>query len=186
MPSFATGQEPGYFLPTTDIIDVQSLRGKSLDSDEFQQFIIVLTQVINNICLAVNAKDTGYYPLTEFVNSQYFFPNPALSSTTANTPSQRNVFRKIVNFGTLPNAGTTSVAHGITFTATYTATRIYGAASDVGATLRYIPIPFVDVSGAEPVGNIEINLDNTNVNITTTGNGTNFTVCYVIIEYLKN
>lgn len=178
--------QKGLFLATTDIIDPTKLEGKDLGSVEFKEFIIDLTQTLNDISLAINAKDTGFYPLEEFVCGQAFFPNPALSSLTATTPVQRYVFRKVINFGTLPNAGTTSVAHGISFTANFTLTRLYGAATDPGASLRYIPIPFVNVSGAEPVGNIEINLDVTNVNITTTGNGTNFTNTYVVIEYLKN
>ena len=83
----------------------------------------------------------------------------------------------------LPNAGTTSVPHGINITAdtSFTFTRIYATASQVNVS--FLPIPYVSV--ANIMDNIEINVDNTNVNITTGSDRTNYTFCYVILEYIK-
>lgn len=86
-----------------------------------------------------------------------------------------------INFGTLPNTGTKSVAHNIPITVGVTFTRIYATASDTAGSL-YIPIPFVETTGNE----IQIDVDATNVNITTTSDRTNFTICYVVLEYIKN
>lgn len=186
MPSYNTGAEPGLFLPTTELFDVGDLQSAGVDNERFRKLLIRLSKSFNDSNLAVNLKDTGYYVEQEFINGQVFFANPALSSTTAQTPTFRQVFRKVINFGALPNAGATNVAHGITVDANTTFTRIYGTASDVGASKEYIPLPYVDVGGTVAAGNIELHVDATNVTITTTGNGTNFTVCYVILEYLKN
>ena len=185
MASFPSNVGPGLFVPTTDIFDTSMLEGKDLSSPEFRQFLIVLTQRINEISLQLNLKDTGIYSEQEFVNSQVFFPNPALSSTTAQAPIQRQVFRKVYNFGALPNAGAKTLAHGITVDANLTFTRIYGTSSDTTGN-EYIPIPFVNVGGTITPGNIEISLDATNIIVTTTGDGTAFDTTYVVVEYIKS
>ena len=186
MASFPSNVGPGLFVPTTEIFDVSRFKTKSITDSDFSEFMVRLTQVVNDIALAVNQKDSAIYSQEEFVNGQTFFRNLAVAPTGSTSQTQRQVFRKVINFGALPNAGTTSVAHGITIDNNFTLTRLYGAASDVGASKEYIPLPFVDVAGTVAAGNVELHMDGTNINITTTGNGTNFTVCYVIIEYLKN
>jgi hypothetical protein len=186
MPSFADGVDTGLFLPTTEIIDTGYIYDiDNFSADQLKQILIRIVQAFNDSNTTMNLKDSAIYSLQEFVNGQIFFPNPALSSTTAQTPQFRQVFRKVFNIGALPNAATKTVAHGIPSSATNTFTRIYGAASDVGLTKQYIPLPFVDVSGMVAAGNTELSLDDTNIYVTTTGNGTNFTVCYIILEYLK-
>lgn len=187
MPSFADGADVGLFLPTTTVIDI----GYIQDIDQFtpdilKQILIRVVQALNDSNSTVNLKDSALYPLTEFVTGQTYFPDPTLSSTTGQNPEQRQTFRKVFNVGPLANAGTTTIPHGITVTNLTTFTRIYGTANDVGVTKQYIPLPFVDVSGTVAAGNIELSVDNTNIYITTTGNGTNFTICYVILEFLKN
>ena len=186
MPSSSSNVGSGQYISVSDIFDPRILTNPEVTSPEFIQFLIKLTQRINDIARAVNTKDTGFYVLTEFVNSQVFFPNPALSSTTAQAPTPRQVFRKVYNTGALANAGTVTIAHGITIDASVTFTRIYGAASDTGASKEYIPLPFINVSGAVAAGSIELRADATNIYITTTGNGTNFNVSYIVLEYLKN
>lgn len=172
----------GYFLPTTDIFDTSLIFELDINSSEFRELLVRLRQSINLINIAVNYKDTGMYVTTEFVNGQTFFSNPALSATTSTAPALRQVYRLVVNFGALPNTATKSVAHGLTPDANWTFTRIYGAASDTTG-FNYIPLPY-----ASPVlaNNIELNVDATNVNITTGSNRSNFNTTYVILEYLKN
>jgi len=186
MPSFQDGVNPGLFISTTPIFDVTDLEGKSFSSSEFQQFLVVLTQRINDLSIQINLKDTGIYSELEFVNSQVFFPNPAWSSITSQYPTQRQVFRKVINFidGTtvlsLPNTGTTSVPHGITIDANTSFTRIYGAASDPSTS--FIPLPYASPTAAN---NIELDVDAVNVNITTGSDRTGYTICYIILEYIK-
>lgn len=175
----------GIFVATTDNYDLTRLEGKDLGSQEFKQFMIKLMQRTNNIALALNLKDSGVYEKEEFVNGQTFFPNPLLSSTSGQPPEPRQVFRMVLSIGELPNASTKTVPHGIDITDKFTFTRIYGSASST-ASLLYIPIPFVDVSGTILAGNIELTADQTNVYVTTTGDGTEFDYCYIVLEYLRN
>lgn len=171
----------GSFVPTTFIWEVQQIQSSNIDQD-VKELLVRIYQNINQMAIVLNTKDSALYVQEEFVNGQVFFPDPALSSKTAQSPTQRQVFRKVINFGALPNATSKSVAHGITVDSNVTATRIYGAATNPGVSL--IPIPYVSTTAV--ANGIEINMDATNINITTGIDLTAYTVCYVIIEYLKN
>jgi hypothetical protein len=132
--------QQGVFVPTNDTFDFNRLQNIDINGPEFRTFIARLQNRINQICQVLNQKDTGNYILTEYLNSQTFFPDPALSSTSSTLPTPRSVFRKVINFGALPNAGTKNVAHGISISNATTITRLYAEASDTtGHT--YIPIP---------------------------------------------
>jgi hypothetical protein len=171
----------GAFVPTTNVWDVGQLYQVDVNSPEFKELLVRLYQNVNNIANVLNLKDTGYYTTQEFVNGQSYFPNPLFNSSTAPTATYRQVFRTTVNFGALPNTGTKSVAHNINVTNGFTFTRIYATASDVSGN-TYIPIPYVDVL----TGNdIQLYVDATNVNIITTSDRTNYTACYVVVEYIK-
>ncbi len=174
----------GSFVETTSIWDdIQRIQSIDVNSPEFKDLLVRLHQNVNTIALILNTKDSGYYDNSdEFVNGQLFFPDPALSSNTQIAPIFRQPFRKIINFGALPNAGLKSVAHGINPNGAFTFTRIYGTASDTTG-LTYIPLPF-----ASPVlnENIKLDVDAVNVNVTTGINRTNYNICYIVLEYLKN
>lgn len=179
--SYPSQLNPGMFVPTTDVWDVSQIYQIEDLSPELQELLVRLYQNLNNMSLALNLKDTGYYSLQEFLNSQAFFPDPTLSSTTSAAPVYRQAFRTTVNFGALPNTGTKSVAHGIAIMGTYSFTRIYAAASDqIG--MNYIPIPYASPTDTN---NIELSVDATNVTITTGSDRSAFLITYVILEYIK-
>ncbi len=165
----------GAFVPNTYVWDVAQIQSVDVNSREFKELLVRLYQNIGSIATALNIKDSAYYSLGEFVNGQLFFPSPALSSETQSVARFRQVTRLVINFGALPNTGTKSVAHGLTPNSSWTFTRIYATASDTTG-LTYIPIPSLRAN---------LTVDATNVNITTTANLTNYNVCYVILEYLK-
>lgn len=176
--------EYGLYIPTTNVWDVAALQQMDVNSAEFKELLIRLYQNLNNIATVLNLKDSAYYNTLEFVNGQMWFPNPANNSSTVGTATFRNDYRMVVNFGALPKAGTTSIAHNIPINGAYTFTRIYGAASDT-TTLTYIPIPFV--SATSVVDQLQLDIDSTYVNITTGGKDySGYNVCYVVLEYLKN
>ncbi len=173
----------GLYVPTTNIWDeVGQLQETNVNSPEFKELLVRLYQNINNIALSLNIKDSAYYDTNEFVNGQLFFPDPNLSSSTDTVATFRPVFRLVVNFGALPNTGTTSIPHGLDVTSGFTFTRIYGAASDTTG-LNYIPLPYA--STVDVAHNVELSIDATNVTITTGSNRSNFNQCYVIVEFLK-
>lgn len=176
--SYPNNVNPGIFLPTTPMFDVGDLDNK----ENMKQLVVKLTQFVNDIANQTNLKDSGYYVLEEFVNGQAYFANPALSSTTTQQPTIRQVFRKVIDFGALPNAGAKVVAHGIAPDATFTFTRIYATASDPAA-FTYIPIPYA--STVAVANNIQLDVGPVNVTITTGINRTNYTRCFIVLEYIK-
>ena len=126
----------------------------------------------------VNIKENGNYETLEMLTAQQWF-----SVTVDPTPRKtRYTFRKVINFGALPNAATKSVPHGINVTASTIFTRIYATATNPNT--GFVPIPFVNVLA--PADGIEIYVDPVNVNIvTTTANWVGYTICYVVLEYIK-
>ncbi len=175
-------QNTGAFVPSNYIWDVQQLYQVDVRSPEFKELLVRLYQNINNIALVLNVKDTGIYDIQQFVNGQLYFPNPALNSSTAQTPDLRQVYRLVVNFGALPNAGTKTVAHGITCTTTTSFTRIYGCATKPTVAFEYIPLPY---ASATLVNNIELFVDGTNVNVVTAADYSAYTITYIILEFLQ-
>lgn len=169
----------GVFLPTTAAFDPELLTELTKDP-KFKELVVLITQQYNNTANVVNLKETGYYITTEIVNSQFWF-NPNV--TSIDQALFRNAFRIVVNFGALPNAATKTVAHNIqNFTPSVASwTKIYGTATDPSSA--GIPIPY-----ASPVLNecISINVDDTNIYITTDIDYSAFTTTYVVLEYLKN
>ena len=165
----------GAYVSTTEILDPTRIESLDVSSDEFKEFLNTMARVINDINLLVNLKDTGYYNITEFVNGQNYFPDTTLSSTTTANPIYRNVFRKVINFGALPNAAATAVLHGIPVNAPYTFTRMYGCSSNPGTA--FVAIPNRD---------IKLTADATNVYIETFSAYAGYTTTYVILEYIKS
>lgn len=170
------------FVPTNYIWDVQQIQKAEVGSPEFKELLVRMYQNIGNIALALNLKDIGQYQQLELINGQQFFSNPALGNASQPTQTQRQVYRTVVNFGALPDAAAKSIAHNITCTSGVTFTRIYATASDT-TDLLYVPIPYASTTSA--MYNIQLDVDSTDVTITTGTDRSNFTVCYVVLEYLK-
>ena len=176
------GTRWGLFVPTTYIWDVAQLQEVDVQSPEFKELLVRLYQNINSITLALNIKDSGYYFNQEFVNGQVWFPNPAFNSSTTSDATTRQVFRKVINFGALPDTTTNMVAHNITVTPTFSFTRIYGTATNNTGN-EFIPIPYSSASVI--TDNVELYVDNTYVYITTAADYSSYLTTYVILEYLK-
>lgn len=165
----------GLYVPTTNIWDVTEILALK-ESDELKELLVRLYQNLNVISLALNLKDSGFYLQEEFVTGQAWF-----NAASSNPLDLRGIFRKVIDFGSLPNTATKSVAHGITITNTFRFTHIYAIASDP-VNLLYIPIPYAHPTDAN---NIALDVDATNVNITTGSDRTAFTTTYVVLEYSK-
>lgn len=161
MPSYNSTAELGSFVSNTQTQNVSA--------------------TLNQMSLVLNTKDTGYYPLTEFVCGQLYFPDPTLTSASTTTPVWRQVFRKVINVGTLPNAaGTKTILHNIDIAVGFKFTRIYGVATDPSTS--FLPLPY---SSATANDVIEVWVDATNVNIKVGKDRSGYTTCYVVLEYIK-
>jgi hypothetical protein len=174
-------QKRGAFVPTNWIWDIQKVNDSSLPP-EIKELLIRLYQNLNQMALVLNIKDSGYYNQVEFVTGQLLFPNPKNNSATAAAATQRQIWRKVVNFGELPVTGTKSVAHGINCTANTLFVKIYGSASD-NSNLEYIPLPYASPTLAN---NIELKVDGTNVTVITGSDRSNFNMCLIVLEYVQS
>lgn len=133
----------------------------------------VLTEKYQRLVEGVNDKEIGHYNTTELLNGQLFF-------TDGDATKYRYVLRKVIDFGALPNTGTKTVAHGITWNANTRFTRIYGTATD--PSTRAIPLPYVDTTAGS---SIELSVDATNVEVVTAADYTGYTTTYIILEYVQ-
>ena len=173
--------EVGAFLPTTGVFDRSIIDAIDIKSPEFKDFLVRLYQRTNEIALSVNIRDAGFYVEEEFINGQLWFENKTLSSKTSKAPQMRQVYRKVIDVGSLPGApGTQTTAHSIPITTDYSFTRIYGTASDTTG-LIFLPIPYATATAADI---IEIKVDVTNINITVGKDMSAFNKCYVVVEYI--
>lgn len=142
-------------------------------------FIVEQLKKISN---AVNIREIGWFLDEELLSGKAFIPGLNNAATDGTSQQFRQVFRKVVDFGPLPNAGIKSVPHGISVTADFSLTFLCGAATDpIGLTSIAIP----HASSTALANNVAIVLDATNVNITTGVNRSNFTRCFVTIEYIQ-
>lgn len=120
----------------------------------------------------INFREIGWYLDREIVTGKNFIPGTSSSTNQV----FRTVFRKVIEFGTLPNAATKSVAHGIIFDANFTLVDMWASSTD--------PVAYTAITFAFGGTVVYLNMDATNVNITTTADYTNYTRCNVVIEYL--
>ena len=168
----------GSFISTTFVLDVARLEDIDVQSPEFKELLVRLYQDLNRMLFSLNRKISGNYGLSQFVTGSLWFPST--SSTSVANVTYRPETRVVINFGTLPDTTTKSLAHGINCNKGVSFTRIYGAATDpVG--FNYIPLPY-----ASPtlVNNIELKVDATNVTVITGSNRTAFTTTYIVLEFL--
>lgn len=147
-----------------------------VDEKQYREFI---SERERRTASNVNIREIGQFELQELLSGQTWF-------TVSNNPKRsRSVFRKVIDFGALPNATTKSVAHNITMTSTGFFTKVIAVAKNPTAaagTPKYFQIPY-----ASPVlnDNIEIFCDDTNVYIKTGKNQTAVTQVYCVLEYIK-
>lgn len=155
---------------SSDISGLQNQLDLSVELPENPKDLrYALNDIYQSIASTVNTKEGALYvPIEKLTSGQYF--------TSGNPQLNRAVYRMVVDFGALPNAGTKSVAHNISgWDSNYRLTRAYGAATD--------PIGIE----ALPVPNDGIFLKNnaTDVTVTTTANFSAFTESTIVLEFTK-
>jgi hypothetical protein len=162
------------------------------DDKQLREFIAQRERMTADL---LNAKTAGQYEtFSEALNSSDDKAEGYGETVTAerwfsegDNIKKRDCFRKVINFGALPNSGVKTVAHHIkmddgTNILVTQMVDIRAVAWDptIGGELA-IPLPYVDPAG----NNVAISLDKTNVIITTSSNRSNYTKCYVVLEYLR-
>jgi len=171
----------GSFVPSTFIWEIQELQATNIDP-KLKDLLIRLYQNLNLMQIALNQKEFGNYAEQETLNGKVYFPDPGVNSLSGTQPVERQVFRKAINFGPLPDKTTKSVPHHIDINNGYSFTRIYGTASNETRT-KFIPITYSTKTINESV---EICVTDTDVVIETQIDYSSYNTTYVVLEYLKN
>jgi hypothetical protein len=138
-----------------------------------------LVERLREITNAVNIREIGWFLDVELLSGKTLFPGV---NTQGNASPQQNrqILRKVIDFGPLPNSAVKSVPHGIVVDDNFTLITLYAGAFDpIGLT--GLPIPF----SASTTTRIQIDMDAVNVNITTVSPRSNYTNVKVIIEYCQ-
>lgn len=167
-----------------------------LDSQTFESYVPVydvvpekwedgrafIVEQLKKLTLAVNSREIGFFLDQELLTGKAFIPGLNDIANGGSSQQFRTVLRKVIDFGVLPNATTKSVPHEIVFDNNFTLVDLWAAATDP-VSFFAINIPF-----ATPIAtanNIALIMDATNINITTGVNRSNFTRCFVVIEYIQ-
>jgi len=140
----------------------------------------------------LNIKENANYENFEILTGQQFFDSNG--TPTINRPTtKRYIFRTVYNFGALPNNATKTLAHGLVLDdgvnpSTWFFTKIHATAFDpTKGAEKAIAFDgtYYDIAAGAVANPINLFVDQTNINITTTSNRTNFTECIVTLEYMK-
>ena len=141
--------------------------------EDARQFLVEHLKKISN---AVNYREIGFFLDEELLSGKAFIPG----ATVAGNPQRfRSVLRKVIDFGALPNTGTKTVAHGITFDANFTLIDLWGASTD--------PVNFFAINlghAAAAPDQIELYMDATNIVVKTGSNRSAFTRTFIVVEYI--
>ncbi len=138
---------------------------------EWEEANNFLNWYLEDIVNQLNAKDGG-------IHAVQIIPS---GKTLAIGATNFAVLRKTLNFGPLPNATTKSVAHGIPVNSDFRIFNLQLAASDP-SDMNYFCTQNYSLSAN---GMVRLEMDATNVNVTTNADYTAYTDCFVIIEYYQ-
>lgn len=135
----------------------------------------LLQRELNNMYLdvaaAVNSRDIAVYTSVSGPNGQKFFIGSSVPLS--------DVIRVCFFIPSILN-GATTLAHGITIIPTTRFTRIYGTGSN--PSTQFIPIPYINV--AAPADSVQLDVNTTNIVLTTTtANYTSYSAV-IVLEYI--
>ena len=136
-------------------------------ADNFEDFLEQFEREYNKLTDAVNSKEGALYLPQELATFQKYFDSVDPQST-------KNVYRKVIEFGTLPNNSTKRVQHNVTLTSTARLTNLYGASTDP-SSISFRPL----------APGIELTADSTDIIVTTTSDLSNYRETTVVFEYTK-
>lgn len=147
--------------------------------EEGMPFIV---EQLKKLANAVNAREIGFFLDQELLSGKSFIPGVNIVTDGGSSQQFRTVLRKVIDFGPLPAAGTKPIPHGILFDRNFTLIQMWACATDPVALIAF-PIPYADPIAL--VNAVNLTMDATNVNITVGINRSNFTRCFIVVEYIQ-
>ena len=142
--------------------------------ESYEEYKDVFDVEYRKLVDSVNSKEGALYLLQELATFQRYY-------IAGNPIKTINVYRKTFNFGSLPNATSKKLPHGIRMDANTKLTRLYGAATDP-ASRQFIPLPFASPTLAN---NVSLEANGTEIIVTTGSSRINFTQTSIVMEYTK-
>lgn len=149
-------------------------------SEEFRTRMI---QVINDMCISINSKESGWYSDESTITGEKVLPTYSKNLEGSQSVYYRTVRRKCIFTGSLPNNSTKSIPHSIQFPKKSVGWRIWGCASEIDGNeelQRFIHLPHAHPSALNAIA---ISCNRNNIDITTGTNRTNFNFSFVVVEY---
>ena len=171
MNNFSDAQQLESYVPVYDAVP-----------DKWEDARPFVVEQLKRLANAVNIREIGWFIDEEVLSGKAFIPGLNNAADGGTSQQYRQILRKVIDFGPLPAAAIKAVPHGITVDANFTLVQIYGAATDP-ITFQSIPIPFSTPNALNQ--NILLSMDAFNVNVVVGINFSNFTRCFITIEYLQ-
>lgn len=134
----------------------------------------VLSKMYIEIARAVNLRTIGIFEQLQIVTGERWFGTDPLNALI-----KRQTYRRVYTFGAIAAGASLAIPHGLVGVTAYT--RIYGTVITNKPDNR--PIPYASVTAN---ANIELNVDNTNINIIVGAGSPNVISGIVVLEYLLN
>lgn len=167
-----------------------------LDSQNFESYVPVydaipdkwedarafVVEQLKRLANGVNIREIGWFLDQELLSGKAFIPGSNDQTDGGTSQQYRSVLRKVIDFGSLPNSTTKSEPHEIFVDANFSLVFMGAYATDPSG-FTALPIPYADPNTLANA--IELNMDDTNVNITTGSNRSNYTRCFITIEYIQ-
>ena len=119
--------------------------------EEWEDARVYLYEFLRQVNNQINIRTVGFHLEQPILTGNLF-------TASATSVERRNVFRTLIDTGALPNAGTTTTAHGITFDANFTLVDLWLAATDPVNFLAF-GLSYWSVAAAD----ITLNMDATNI-----------------------
>ena len=140
-----------------------------------------LVEQLKLMATAINSREIGFYLDEELLTGKAFIPGQVDFNQVGASSVFRSVLRKVIDFGTLPNNSTKSVPHNILFDDNFTLINLSMACTSP-TNLRAFGFSYY--ANTDP-GTIILNMDQNNINVTTTSSYSTYERCYVVIEYMQ-
>lgn len=145
--------------------------------EKWEDARVFIGERFKQMASAINVREIGWMlDVPQQTGKQFYLDQ----NTTYSNTEFRTVFRTVVPFGALPNATEKSEPHGIDFNGNFSLVQMWLSATDPTDMLAFT----VSYWAMSTPGDIILNMDVDNVNVTTKSNYSNYTISYICIEYL--
>jgi hypothetical protein len=151
--------------------------GIILPETDSQDFPVVLKNRFEEISYLLNRKIEGTFSSEESLTGQRLVLDSNPPGVIGN-----EIFRRVIDFGSLPNSSTKKVPHYIAITEDLAITKLYGTATRQGTTGTFAALTFPQKTN---VYRVDLEMDGIEVKVVTNYDLSLYLRCFIFIEYVK-